>query len=118
MLKIRNNQFEQLEKATSERQAREIAKKFAHEIEKHDTNLAARILKYSQGYDLEFLDRLLTLTNIEQYQKFLLFTFIQTGINFFENNEFKYILDHPLLSDNAKARHISLSSFIIMQGRG
>ncbi len=117
MLQIRRHQYERLERATLERQAREIANRFAQEVEERDPNLAARTLSYSRGDDIKFLDRLLNLTNIEQYQKFLLFTFIHTGINFFEEDEFKYILDHPLLSGNAKARHIAASSFSILQRR-
>ncbi|HXQ71403.1 MAG TPA: hypothetical protein VN844_12990 [Pyrinomonadaceae bacterium] len=116
-MQIRQHQYEQLTQATLERQAREIAIRFAQEVEEHDPDLAARTLSYSRGDEIEFLDRLLNLTNVEQYQKCLLFIFLQTGINFFREDLFKYILDHPLLSGNAKARHIAVSSFVILEGR-
>jgi hypothetical protein len=114
-MQIRQGQYEQLERATLERQAREIANRFAQEIEERDPDLAARTLSYSRSDDIEFLDRLLNLTNIEQYQKCLLFIFLHTGINFFEEDLFRYILDHRLLSGNAKARHICVSSFSILE---
>ena len=116
MLQIRADQYERLERVALERQTRQTARRFAQEVEERDRDLATRTLQYSNGDDLEFLDRLLRLTNIEQYQKFLLFAFLQTGIDFFEQGDFRYILDHTLLSGNAKARHLALSGFAILQG--
>ena len=118
MLTIRAEQYERLDRSAIERQTREIARRFAQEVEDRDQDLAARTMHYSRGENIEFLDRLLRLTNIEQYQKFLLFAFLQTGIDFFEEDEFRYILDHPFLSGNAKARHLAVSGFAILQGEG
>jgi len=116
MFQIRADQYERLDSAILEQQTRKIARRFAKEVEDKDRDLAARTLHYSRDQNIDSLDRLRRLTNREQYQKFLLFAFLQTGIDFSEEDEFRYILDHPLLSGNAKARHLAVSGFAILQG--
>ena len=113
MLIISQEQYKRLEQDAMDRQAREIGRRFASEIQAIDPQLAGQVLAYVNSTNIEFLDRLLSLTTIEQHQQFLLFLFVQTGVDIFNEPEFGYILEHPLLSGNAKARHIALSAYSI-----
>lgn len=114
-LKIGEEQYKAIEVETIRRQLKEIVSGYADEIESEDPDLAKRIRSLDKETCLALFKDIYNLTSDPYYQKALLALIVSTGVNIFRADEFSYIMNHPFLCGDAKARHIVLSSLSILK---
>lgn len=118
MIVMNERQAEILDSVISEQQVRAAGHSLADNIQNSDPDTAALIRKYSNGNDLGFLQKLINMTSIEEYWKYIFLLYINSNYNIFNEISHDYILNHPLLSGDAKSRHIAVSAHLALSMRG
>jgi hypothetical protein len=112
MLKIGKEQFINIQLEYRKAQRRILVIEYTNEIKSHDPQLAEQIRSMDKEVVLNLFNNIYNLTSDKYYQRALLALLISTKVNIFELPEFSYIIHHPFLIGDAKARHIIFSSII------
>jgi hypothetical protein len=107
-MKFSTAQFALIEERYAQRVFDDALTVFERDTRPTDPKLADDIEAYRVAGDFDVFRRITELTNIGAYQRALLAMSLQSGIDFTTDENFGYIVKHPALSGNTKARHIIL----------
>lgn len=118
MIVINEEQAEVLDIIIGEQQVRAAGQALADNIQNSDPDTATKIRKYTKGSDIEFLQKLMNLSSINEYWQYLFLLYINTSYDIFNETSHEYILNHPLLGGDAKSRHIAVSAHVALSMRG
>jgi hypothetical protein len=108
IMQFDKTQFAAIEHANEKRVLDESLWVFENDMRPVDPRLAEDIATYRQAGNMDIFKRILALTNNGDYERALLAMTLQTDIDFTTDKNFSYIIKHPALSGNTKARHIIL----------
>ncbi|MCF0043637.1 hypothetical protein [Dyadobacter fanqingshengii] len=115
-LVIKNDQLGQLDKQIVNAKIEEIFLEYVADIREHDIVLSDQIFNMDKKKRFSIFRSIYDLTTDIYYQKALLAIIVSSGLNIFEQREFRYILGHQFLSGDSKARHIVISSLFSQKG--
>lgn len=101
-------QFAQFEAIEEQRALEDGLRRFETDLVGEDPELHGQVEAYRQTHEWSMWLRIVTLTSIGLYQRSLLAICLQSGMDVTTDPTFAYIVDHPALSGNTKARHIIL----------
>lgn len=106
---VTQDQYELLKIKNAENQLFSLFTEYTNEIGEQDDDLATRIRTMPGPQKLPLFTNIYNLTTDRYSQIALLAIIVSTGVDIFKFDQFSYILDHPYLNGDAKARHIIIS---------
>lgn len=107
-MKFSTAQFAQFEALEQRRALENGLRLFEADLANEDTKLQNQVATYRKADDWAMWHRIVTLTDLGLYQRGLLAICLQSGIDVTTDPGFAYIITHPALSGNTKARHVIL----------
>lgn len=115
MFRISDEQFKAFEEHEVKRSIKASLVKFENDTKLSDPKLAEDIASYRRAGDTDIFQRIIKLTDIGAYQRTLLAMVLQSGIDVTTDQNFEYLVKHPALSGNTKARHLILMAVALQR---
>jgi hypothetical protein len=109
-MQIRREQREALERSHQENRARQAVDRILAVLREEEDDFDQKISEHSRPEIEAFWRKVDALVNYEEDELELMRVYLHTRVDLFEHERFKPILEHPLLHDDAKARHLILAA--------
>ncbi|WP_227271506.1 hypothetical protein [Roseobacter weihaiensis] len=114
-MRFSRSQFAAFEELEENRSLETGLRAFEVDLANEDPTLRRQVTAYRQTGDWKMWHRVVTLTDNGLYQRGLLALCLQRGIDIATDQNFAYIIQHPALRGNTKARHIILMAMAFHQ---